>query len=38
VDSGFLSNELDAPIANGQIGVKVGDDLRIYQLGYAVRT
>ena len=38
VGSGFLSNELDAPIANGQIGVKVGDDLRIYQLGYAVRT
>ena len=38
VGSGFLSNELDAPIANGQVGVKVGDDLRIYQLGYAVRT
>jgi len=38
VDTSFLSNELDAPIANAQIGVKVGDDLRIYQLGYAVRT
>ena len=38
VDSSFLSNQLDAPIANGQIGVKVGDDLRIYQLGYSVRT
>jgi UDP-2,3-diacylglucosamine pyrophosphatase LpxH len=33
----FLSNTLDAPIANAQIGVKVGDDLRIYQLGYAPR-
>jgi hypothetical protein len=34
----FLSNDLDAPIANAQIGVKVGDDLRIYQLGYVART
>jgi hypothetical protein len=33
----FLSNTLDAPIANAQIGVKVGDDLRIYQLGYVPR-
>lgn len=38
VGTSFLSDDLDAPIANGQIGVKVGDDLRIYQLGYTVRT
>jgi UDP-2,3-diacylglucosamine pyrophosphatase LpxH len=38
VDSSFLSNKLDAPIANGQIGVKVGNELRIYQLGYSIRT
>ncbi len=38
VDTSFLSDELDAPMANAQIGVKVGNDLRIYQLGYAVRT
>jgi hypothetical protein len=38
VGTSFLSDELDAPIANGQIGVKVGNDIRIYQLGYAVRT
>ncbi len=38
VGTSFLSDELDAPIANAQIGVKVGSDLRIYQLGYAVRT
>jgi UDP-2,3-diacylglucosamine pyrophosphatase LpxH len=37
VGSGFLSDELDDPIANAQIGVKVGDDIRIYQLGYAIR-
>ena len=37
VGTSFLSDDLDAPIANGQIGVKVGDDLRIYQLGYTVR-
>jgi UDP-2,3-diacylglucosamine pyrophosphatase LpxH len=38
VDSTFLSNRLDQPIANAQIGVRVGNDLRIYQLGYTVRT
>lgn len=38
VDSSFLADKLDQPIANGQIGVKVGHDLRIYQLGYVVRT
>jgi UDP-2,3-diacylglucosamine pyrophosphatase LpxH len=38
VGTSFLSDELDAPIANGQIGVKVGNDIRIYQLGYTVRT
>ena len=38
VGTSFLSDELDAPIANAQIGVKVGDDLRIYQLGYVPRT
>jgi UDP-2,3-diacylglucosamine pyrophosphatase LpxH len=37
VGTSFLSDELDAPIANAQIGVKVGSDLRIYQLGYTVR-
>jgi hypothetical protein len=37
VGSSFLSDELDAPIANAQIGVKVGSDLRIYQIGYTVR-
>jgi hypothetical protein len=37
VGTSFLSDELDAPIANAQIGVKVGNDLRIYQLGYTVR-
>jgi UDP-2,3-diacylglucosamine pyrophosphatase LpxH len=37
VGSSFLSDELDDPIANGQIGVKVGNDVRIYQLGYTVR-
>jgi UDP-2,3-diacylglucosamine pyrophosphatase LpxH len=37
VGTSFLSDELDAPVANGQIGVKVGDDVRIYQLGYTVR-
>jgi UDP-2,3-diacylglucosamine pyrophosphatase LpxH len=38
VDSSFLSDKLDAPIANAQIGVKVGNDLRIYQIGYSIRT
>jgi hypothetical protein len=38
VGTSFLSDELDAPMANAQIGVKVGNDLRIYQLGYTVRT
>jgi hypothetical protein len=38
VGSTFLADKLDKPIANSQIGVKVGHDLRIYQLGYAVRT
>jgi hypothetical protein len=38
VGSGFLSDELDEPIANMQIGVKLGSDIRIYQLGYSVRT
>jgi hypothetical protein len=38
VGSNFLANKLDQPISNAQIGVKVGHDLRIYQLGYAVRT
>ena len=38
VGTSFLSDELDEPIANGQIGVKVGNDIRIYQLGYTVRT
>ena len=37
VGTSFLSDELDAPIANAQIGVKVGSELRIYQLGYTVR-
>jgi UDP-2,3-diacylglucosamine pyrophosphatase LpxH len=37
VGTSFLSDELDAPIANGQIGVRVGNDVRIYQLGYTVR-
>ncbi|MGH7526305.1 MAG: hypothetical protein ACREMX_06340 [Gemmatimonadales bacterium] len=37
VGTNFLSDELDAPIANAQIGVKVGDDLRLYQLGYVPR-
>jgi hypothetical protein len=37
VGTSFLSDELDAPIANGQIGVKVGNEIRIYQLGYTVR-
>jgi hypothetical protein len=37
VGTSFLSDELDAPIANAQVGVKVGNDLRIYQLGYTVR-
>ena len=37
VGSGFLSDELDDPMANAQIGVKVGNDIRIYQLGYPVR-
>jgi hypothetical protein len=37
VGTSFLSDQLDAPIANGQIGVKVGNDIRIYQLGYTVR-
>jgi UDP-2,3-diacylglucosamine pyrophosphatase LpxH len=37
VGTSFLSDTLDAPIANGQIGVKVGNDVRIYQLGYTVR-
>jgi UDP-2,3-diacylglucosamine pyrophosphatase LpxH len=31
---GFLSRTMDAPIRRSQIGVKVGNDLRIYQLGY----
>lgn len=35
--TGFLSDELGAPILNLQIGVKVADDLRIYQLGYVRR-
>jgi UDP-2,3-diacylglucosamine pyrophosphatase LpxH len=38
VGTSFLADELDGPMANAQIGVKVGHDLRIYQLGYAVRT
>lgn len=38
VGTSFLSDRLDAPVANGQIGVKVGNDLRIYQVGYTVRT
>jgi UDP-2,3-diacylglucosamine pyrophosphatase LpxH len=38
VGSNFLSDQLGAPILNSQIGVKVGDDLRIYQLGYTART
>jgi UDP-2,3-diacylglucosamine pyrophosphatase LpxH len=37
VGTSFLSDELDAPMANGQIGVKVGDEIRIYQLGYTER-
>jgi hypothetical protein len=37
VGTSFLSDELDAPIANGQIGVKVGNEIRIYQLGYTIR-
>lgn len=37
VGSGFLSNEMGAPIHHLQIGVKVADDLRIYQLGYVRR-
>jgi UDP-2,3-diacylglucosamine pyrophosphatase LpxH len=37
VGTSFLSDELDAPIANAQIGVRVGNDLRVYQLGYAIR-
>ena len=36
--SGFLSDEMDDPIHHLQIGVKVADDLRIYQLGYEPRT
>jgi len=31
---GFLSRTMDRPIRKSQIGVKVGNDLRIYQLGY----
>jgi UDP-2,3-diacylglucosamine pyrophosphatase LpxH len=38
VGTSFLSDELDAPVANAQIGVKVGNDLRIYQMGYTVRS
>jgi UDP-2,3-diacylglucosamine pyrophosphatase LpxH len=34
VGIGFLSRTLDRPIRKSQIGVKVGNDLRIYQLGY----
>jgi hypothetical protein len=34
VGSGFLSDAMDAAIHHLQIGVKVADDLRIYQLGY----
>jgi UDP-2,3-diacylglucosamine pyrophosphatase LpxH len=36
VGTGFLSATMNAPIWNAQIGVKVGDDLRIYQLGYEI--
>jgi UDP-2,3-diacylglucosamine pyrophosphatase LpxH len=38
VGTSFLSDQLDAPIANGQIGVRVGNEIRIYQLGYTIRT
>jgi UDP-2,3-diacylglucosamine pyrophosphatase LpxH len=34
VGIGFLSRTMDRPIRKSQIGVKVGNDLRIYQLGY----
>jgi UDP-2,3-diacylglucosamine pyrophosphatase LpxH len=37
VGTSFLSDEMDAPMANTQIGVRVGNDLRVYQLGYAIR-
>jgi UDP-2,3-diacylglucosamine pyrophosphatase LpxH len=36
VGTGFLSASMHDPIFNAQIGVKVGDDLRIYQLGYEI--
>jgi UDP-2,3-diacylglucosamine pyrophosphatase LpxH len=36
VGTGFLSATMNDPIWNAQIGVKVGDDLRIYQLGYEI--
>lgn len=38
VGTSFLSDEMDAPIANAQIGVRVGNDLRVYQVGYTIRT
>ena len=34
VGTGFLSRTLDRPIRKSQFGVKVGDDLRIYQVEY----
>ena len=36
VGTGFLSASMHRPIWNAQIGVKVGDDLRVYQLGYEI--
>jgi UDP-2,3-diacylglucosamine pyrophosphatase LpxH len=36
VGTGFLSASMPEPIWNRQIGVKVGGDLRIYQLGYEI--
>jgi UDP-2,3-diacylglucosamine pyrophosphatase LpxH len=34
IGTGFLSMTLDRPIRKSQFGVKVGDDLRIYQVEY----
>jgi hypothetical protein len=34
IGTGFLSNTLDAPIRKSQFGVKVGNELRIYQVEY----
>jgi UDP-2,3-diacylglucosamine pyrophosphatase LpxH len=34
VGTGFLSRALGAPIRRSQIGVRVGDDVRVYQIEY----